>query len=1290
MKVVSWNCRGVGNFRVRKHVKQLLNSSRPDALCLLEIRTNKVEAMIKLANQLGFSNHFLVEPLGFAGGLLLLWNHMKLNLDVVSHSSQAIHTRARLGLRDCFLTFAYVKPNIMAKSRFWDECRIFKDSVNASWVLVGDLNDIAAVGEQWGSDSVSTISMNRFSDAMNNCSLFDVGASGPRFTWCRHVGGRVTQMRKLDRVLWNMEAQMLFPEAKAVVLARLHSDHHPVLFIDEAGNPPDRSSRPFRFEAAWLGREDYKKIWEDSALLGSEGFANFITLVTAKSKTWNTDVFGNIFQRKRHIEGHIRGTQQANNYAFSGALQSLDKRLQKDLNEVLDQEETFWFQKSRVPVQGSSELAQVDSSQRISNLQALSLTHSASMEEVRKAVFGMKRFGPALTTMVNQALASSTVQNSLLTAYVTLIPKKEAPESAADFRPITLLNVAFKVISKVLVNRLRPIMCKLIGPHQNSFLPGRSTLDNIILTQEIVHVMNKKKGHKGSMAVKVDLQKAYDSVDWAFLEDTLVAFGFPRQIIDLILFSLRESRISILWNGGSLEPFKPGRGLRQGDPLAPYLFNLVMERLAYDIQNQVSLGHWRPISISRGGVGISHLFFADDLMLFGEASDRQAKVMIDCLNRLGNISGLKVNHSKSQIFCSPNTGAGSKQNVGSTMGIPVAHHLGSYLGIPLLQKRVSKDMFGSVLNKMRQKLANWKANSLSMAGRRVLVQSSLATIPTYSMQSMALPSSTCKDIDKICRNFLWGHSESSRKIHTVNWGDICKSKGLGGLGLRTAKEFNLAFLAKLAWQMVTCPNKLWVKALHEKYVKDANFLTLPVKATASPGWKGILKGRYILANGMKWKVGTGDSINFWEDWWVGDAPINNGTDIVIPDDMKDMRVNTLISGDKAWDLSTVRELLPNHVMENIRATPIAVVEQQQDTLMWPYSGTGLFTIKSGYNFITGYDDDEGDFGWLWRIKCAEKIKIFLWKVLRNGLLTNSERTRRGLTDDDRCPRCDEPDETLDHIFRRCDFANACWSTCKKAPSFNGAAATPLHRWIKENCTMTGNGARKGSWNTDFVYILWNMRKARNDLVFNHNFVQANVAVHRAVLEAGEAERVLVSHRGIMLGRQLWIGWSPPMQGWTKLNTDGARKANTGMASAGGVIRDHTGAWLVGFSTKVGTTSSFMAELWGLREGLLIANNRGLVRLVAEVDSISVVNAIKGDSTSRPEANTLISDCKSLMTRLGSCDLRHTLREGNSCADFMANLGQNSSWGTTVFLHPPDEINNLLRMDANGVSTRRIY
>lgn len=146
-----------------------------------------------------------------------------------------------------------------------------------------------------------------------------------------------------------------------------------------------------------------------------------------------------------------------------------------------------------------------------------------------------------------------------------------------EFRPISLCNVAYKIITKVLVQRLRPYLDYLVEPLQSSFIPGRGTKDNAILAQEIIHYMHHSKAKKGIVAYKIDLEKAYDRVSWD-IELTLRDFGFPDGIINLILWCIKSSNLSILWNGNKLESFKPTRGLRQGDPLSPYLFVLCMER----------------------------------------------------------------------------------------------------------------------------------------------------------------------------------------------------------------------------------------------------------------------------------------------------------------------------------------------------------------------------------------------------------------------------------------------------------------------------------------------------------------------------------------------------------------------------------------------------------------------------------------------------------------------------------------------------------------------------------------
>lgn len=176
---------------------------------------------------------------------------------------------------------------------------------------------------------------------------------------------------------------------------------------------------------------------------------------------------------------------------------------------------------------------------------------------------------------------------------------------------------------KCMVNRIRPLLEPLISPFQSSFLPGRSTHDNIILAQELVHKLKHYQGNKGSMLLNIDLEKAYDKIQWSFLKDTLTLFNFPINYIDLIMSSLTSSSFSVLWNGAPGQPFSPQRGLRQGCPMSPYLFVLCLERLTSAIQNAVNTKAWKPINISRGGPGIAYMFFADDMLLCAEASMAQ-------------------------------------------------------------------------------------------------------------------------------------------------------------------------------------------------------------------------------------------------------------------------------------------------------------------------------------------------------------------------------------------------------------------------------------------------------------------------------------------------------------------------------------------------------------------------------------------------------------------------------------------------------------------------------------------
>lgn len=172
-------------------------------------------------------------------------------------------------------------------------------------------------------------------------------------------------------------------------------------------------------------------------------------------------------------------------------------------------------------------------------------------------------------------------------AVICLIPKVASPELLSQFRPISLCNVIVKLVSKILANWLQGVIAKLVGPFQKSFISGLVVLDSIVTAQEVIHSLQRRKGRRGGMIVKVDLEKAYDRVDWRFLSQVLAASGFNSTLRGLIMNTITNAELAVCWNEEVLDSFWPTRGLRQGDPLSPYLIVLCMDTLNHLIMSMV-------------------------------------------------------------------------------------------------------------------------------------------------------------------------------------------------------------------------------------------------------------------------------------------------------------------------------------------------------------------------------------------------------------------------------------------------------------------------------------------------------------------------------------------------------------------------------------------------------------------------------------------------------------------------------------------------------------------------------
>jgi len=207
--------------------------------------------------------------------------------------------------------------------------------------------------------------------------------------------------------------------------------------------------------------------------------------------------------------------------------------------------------------------------------------------------------GDDITMMVLKVLNGDEMPTEINSTFIVLIPKVKNPVSLYQFRPISLCNVVYKIISKALANRLKRILPDIISEEQSAFVPGRIITDNVLVAYECLHFMrtNRSKSN-ANCAMKLDMMKAYDRVEWSYLEAIMLKLGFSRLWVSKIMRCITSVSFSVLFNGQRLQEFKPTRGIRQGDPISPYLFLLYAEGLSCVLKGEGANQYVNGIQIS--------------------------------------------------------------------------------------------------------------------------------------------------------------------------------------------------------------------------------------------------------------------------------------------------------------------------------------------------------------------------------------------------------------------------------------------------------------------------------------------------------------------------------------------------------------------------------------------------------------------------------------------------------------------------------------------------------------------
>jgi hypothetical protein len=279
----------------------------------------------------------------------------------------------------------------------------------------------------------------------------------------------------------------------------------------------------------------------------------------------------------------------------------------------------------------------------------------------------------------------------------------------------------------------------------------------------------------------------------------------------------------MLMNVDKVGPIYPGRGLRQGDTLSPYLFILATEGLTALIKQSIHRGEIHGIKICRGALIVSHLLFADDCFLFCRATITEASQLMSILDTYSAASGQDINLSKSEVFFSRNLSKAAQEDLSGIMGVKHVMGTCTYLGLPSMVGRSKKATFGFIKDRIWRKINSWRGRALSKAGKDVMIKSVLQAIPSYIMRVYLIPESIISEIERMLNSFWWGDGSNNKGIRWLAWDKLTKPKAAGGLGYRDFHVFNMSLIAKQAWKFLSEPEKLVSRIFKARYFPRSTF-----------------------------------------------------------------------------------------------------------------------------------------------------------------------------------------------------------------------------------------------------------------------------------------------------------------------------------------------------------------------------------------------------------------------------------------------------------------------------------
>ena len=580
----------------------------------------------------------------------------------------------------------------------------------------------------------------------------------------------------------------------------------------------------------------------------------------------------------------------------------------------------------------------------------------------------------------------------------------------------------------------------------------------------------------------MDIAKAFDTLSWIFLFSCLESLGLPPHFVKLLKACICKTSFMVGYNGTVNGYFKGSRGLRQGDPLSPYLFVISMNCLSFMLNSAAAQEKIKYHSNCKS-MKMTHLSFADDLLIFIDGSLHSVQQVLQVLKEFEKRSGLAISMQKTSFYASGMTDQ-EVDTIQASTGMICGTLPVRYLGVPLNSRKLNLVTCEPLIHQIKKKFSSWSVKSLSFAGRLLIIKTVIAGITTFWCSAFILPKACIARINSLCSVFLWRGDIDSHNTARVAWETVVLTTQQGGLGVKDLHTWNKACCLKLVWLLFFRSRSMRVAWFREVVLKGSihNYWTTKPKVSFSWLANKILKLKDVVYPLVKLRLENGLSARFWHDNW---SPLGNVATLLNAQSSRlgipQQATVASLFRNGSWRLPPARSEQQLQLQTHLTTVNLTT---EPDYFEWEIEGriSSKFSTGEVYHYLRGAHDEVNWATAVWTSYGIPRHNFHTWLVVLDRCPTRDRLLRWGLQVPPVCLLCNSFPETRNHLYFECEFAYNLWLKSSRRCSL-----TPSHNWpdaLNQMITLPASRASKAlrlltllAWQST-IYWTWNERNAR--------------------------------------------------------------------------------------------------------------------------------------------------------------------------------------------------------------------